>query len=81
MCEPYEKIKIKALYQLILLNVFEKKKKTGNELEKKLHSRKVDQNRPNGPSRLKWTKMGRMDYSRQNKPNRPKGTEIEASGL
>ena len=47
--------KIKALYQLIFLNVFEKKK--GNESEKKLHSRKVDQNRPNR-LRLKWTKMG-----------------------
>ena len=28
-------------------------KKIGNESEKKLHSRKVDPNRPNGPSELK----------------------------
>ena len=71
--------KIKALYQLIFLNVFgKKKKKKSDELEKKLHSKKVDRNRSNGssrfmqtvmdrtgPHRLQWTEMDQIDQSRQ----------------
>ena len=46
-------------------------KKIGNELEKKLHSRKVDPNRPNGPNELKKTVMDR------NRPNRLCMTEMD----
>ena len=79
-----KKKKIKALYQLIFLNVFlflflsqKKKKKSlwgekiGNELEKKLHSRKVDPNRLNGPNELKKTVMDR------GRPNRLCMTEMD----
>ena len=48
-------------------------KKIGNELEKKLHSRKVDPNRPNGPNELKKTVMDR------NRPNRLCMTEMDWS--
>ena len=58
-----EKKKIKALYQLIFLNVFVGKK-IGNESEEKLNSRKVDPNRPNGPSELKQTVMDRARLNR-----------------
>ena len=46
-------------------------KKIGNESEKKLHSRKVDPNRPNGPNELKKTVMDR------NRPNRLCMTEMD----